>query len=323
MTLAGIPLTSNLFLAPMAGYTDSPYRIISRNKGAGMVFSELISADALVRRHRKTLAMIHFVAPERPYVIQVFGRSAAMISHGAQIAEEYSPDAIDINMGCSVTKVMGGGAGAGLLRDPNIVYDVVNDTVKSVKLPVSVKIRLGLSEKTKNYRDVINAIQDAGGSWVTVHGRTASQKYSGRADWDTIAEIASFAKIPVIGNGDIHSHADAVEKIKQCGVFGAMIGRASIGNPWIFGTHVPSRHEIIEQAIEHLKMMLEYYGEKGLVISRKLIVRYLHGFRNASHLRGMVVHSTSSQWVLDLLESMKDMDLELEASPMPQITPGE
>jgi tRNA-dihydrouridine synthase B len=312
MTLAGIPLTSNLFLAPMAGYTDSPFRRICRGTGAGFTFSELISAEALVRRHKKTLAMIRFAPAERPYAIQIFGRTAAMISHAAQVAEEYSPDSIDINMGCSVAKVMSGGAGAGLLRDPNLVYDVVNDTVKSVKLPVSAKIRLGQTEKTRNYRDVVNAIQDAGGAWVTVHGRTSSQKYSGRADWDTIAEIASFAKIPVIGNGDIRSHADALEKIKRSGVFGAMIGRASVGNPWIFDSYVPSHIEVINMAIDHLTMMLDYYGDHGLVISRKLIVRYLHGFRNASHLRGMVVHSTSSAWVLDLLESMKGMDLESE-----------
>ncbi len=297
---------NRFFLAPIAGFTDSPFRRIARKHGAGPVISELISSEAVIRRKEKTLKMIRFHEEERPIGIQLFGRSPQVMGEAAAIVSEYSPDFIDINLGCPSRKVSKGGMGAGgaLLLDPERVFRIVESVVKNTERPVSAKIRRGWDNSKKIYPQVIRALHQGGISFITVHGRTVAQKYSGFADWSIIKEIKELAEVPVIGNGDIISYNDAVKKLKESGCDAVMIGRAALGNPWIFAGYKPTVQEIIEQIKEHLEMMIDFYGEKGIVLMRKHLVKYIHGIKNASKVRQKLVVSDSKEDIFGILNMM-------------------
>ena len=299
--LAGIQLKSPVLLAPMAGYTDSPFRRIALDYGAGMVFTELISADGIVRRNRKTLDMMKFHEEERPLGIQIFGSDPAIMADAAGYVETLSPDCIDINMGCSAPKVCNNGKGAGLLRDPELVSRIAGAVAGAVTLPVSAKIRLGWDVNSMNYAEVMHALVEAGISFVTVHGRTRAQKYGGEADWESIAEIAQNAPVPVIGNGDIQSHGDAVEKLETTGCEAVMIGRDAQGNPWVFSSREPDMDERLSVIRRHYQMMLEEHGDYGVVLMRKHVVKYIHGVRNATKVRTGLIHAETMEEVDKLL----------------------
>ena len=297
---------SNLFLAPIAGFTDSPFRRIARRHGAGPVLTELISSDGLVRNSRKTYDLARFHEEERPLGIQIFGNSPAIMGEAAAAVNDLGPDFIDINMGCPATRVCKGGEGSGaaLLKDPLLAGAIAAEVVRRAAVPVSAKIRLGWDAKTRNYAEVVKALADGGISFIIVHGRTGSQKYSGAADWDAIGEIRDLSPVPVVGNGDIISHDDARDKLRESRCPAVMIGRGALGNPWIFSGRVPPVREIIDQVKEHLAMMLEYYGDKGLILMRKHLVRYIHGMRNASSLRRDLVTASDTATIHELLERL-------------------
>ncbi len=288
-----LPFSSPILLAPLAGYTDYPFRKICRRFGAGMVYTELISADALVRKNKKTLQLMRIFDDERPAGIQLFGRDAAVMAEGARFAEELGPDLIDINMGCCAQKICSNGAGAALSRNIPLLHDIAKSVVTSVSVPVTAKIRLGWDEKSKNYIEIVDALQDAGITAVTVHGRTRMQQYSGHADWDAIEKIARYASVPVIGNGDIISHEQAVGKIESTSCCCVMAGRGALGNPWIFSGTTPSMQERIELVKHHIAEMAYYYGEYGIILARKHTVKYFHHTRSASHIRKELVQSTT------------------------------
>ena len=263
--LKNLEICGDLILAPMAGYTDSPFRRIARRHGASLTFSELISAEGIVRGNKKILELLSFTDEERPFGIQLFGNNAAAMGEAAKIVEKLDPDIIDINVGCSVRRINRSGSGAALLRYPDLLGAISRNVVDSVRKPVSAKIRIGDDNESMNYIDIVNLLEDSGISMITVHGRTRAQKFKGKADWSIIRRIREESPVPIIGNGDIISYTDAKEKLDFSGCQAVMIGRGALGNPWIFSEHNPTHGEVIDQIKEHLALMMEFYGERGII----------------------------------------------------------
>lgn len=225
-----------VLLAPMEDVTDISFRLLCKEFGAAMVYTEFVSSDALVRRVNKTCRKLEIREEERPVAIQIYGKDPDAMAEAARICEESRPDLIDINFGCPVKKVAGKGAGAGLLRDIPRMLEITRQVVRAVKLPVTVKTRLGWDQDSRIITDLAEKLQDCGISALAIHGRTRSQLYTGEADWTLIGEVKNNPRIhiPVIGNGDIVSGSSAKEKFDKYGVDGIMVGRAAIGRPWIF-----------------------------------------------------------------------------------------
>lgn len=225
-----------VMLAPMEDVTDVSFRLICKEMGADMTYSEFVSADALIRNIQATTRKLHIADGERPTAIQIYGREVEPMVEAAKLVEAAKPDILDINFGCPVKKVAGKGAGAGMLRDIPKMLEITRAVVKAVNIPVTVKTRLGWDHESKIIVDLAEQLQDCGIQALTVHGRTRSQLYTGEADWDMIARVKANPRlhIPIIGNGDITSAAKLVEAFERSGVDGIMVGRASIGAPWIF-----------------------------------------------------------------------------------------
>ena len=304
ITLGKLTLTSPFVLAPLAGYTDIPFRALCRDHGAGLVFTELISAEGLVRKGKKTLELMAIRDSERPVGIQLFGKDPLVLAEAAKIAAEFSPDLIDINMGCCVPKVTNGGSGAAILKDPARVQAIAHAVKSAVGIPVSAKIRLGWDHSTKNYREVVGILAGEGMNHVAVHGRTRSMYYTGLADWENIAEIASFSAIPVIGNGDIASFEQAGQRLASSGCTAVMIGRKAIGNPWIFTGEEPSWKERVSTARLHFDGMIALYGDYGVILARKHISQYFHGFKRSAQIRGELVTAPDAEAVRAILASI-------------------
>ena len=297
-------IPGTLVLAPMAGYTDSPFRRIARKQGAVLVFSELISAQGIVRKSRKTWDLLRFTEEERPIGIQIFGNDPDIMGEAAHHISELKPDLIDINFGCCAPKVCKSGSGAALLRQPALIRAIAEKVVEVGQVPVSAKIRIGWDEHTLNYLTVARALQNAGISLITVHGRTRSQRFNDEANWGIIREINHLLSIPVIGNGDISSYSEAQERLRSSGCPAVMIGRGAIGNPWIFSGKTPDISERIDQLREHLALMIAFYGQRGIILTRKHLVKYMHGIKNASRMRNRLVHAESIDEIHRILDSM-------------------
>lgn len=304
LRIKNLSITGPLFLAPMAGYTDSPFRRIARRNGASCVFTELVSAEGLVRASRKTHELLQFTEEERPIGIQLFGSDPDVLGEAARKAADLAPDFIDINMGCSVPRVCGSGAGAAMLADPARAGVAAAAVVRAVSLPVSAKIRIGLDESRKNYREVAERLQDAGVAFITVHGRTRAQRFAGQADWTIIGEIAAHSRVPVIGNGDISSYAEARMRLETSGCAAVMIGRAAQGNPWIFTGREPSRHDFVEMIMSHLSLMQERYAEYGVILFRKHIVKYIRGINDAVRARKALMAALSYEEIRSIVEGL-------------------
>lgn len=304
MKLGSLEIESPITLAPIAGFTDSPYRRIARACGAGFTMTELISSEGIVRKNRKTLELLHFTDEERPIGIQIFGKNPVVMAEAASMAEDLSPDFIDINLGCPARKVCrdGDGAGAALLRRPSSVEKLVSAVVKSVSLPVSAKIRTGWDAASVNYREILEALEAAGVSFISVHGRTRAQGYGGEADWDAIENAAAVSSVPIIGNGDICSRGEAMDRLKKSDCDAVMIGRAACGNPWIFSEQQPTLSERVEMIKRHLNMNMEYYGDWGLVLMRKHTVKYIQGLPFASEVRRELSLAPDKSSVFDILD---------------------
>ena len=225
-----------IFLAPMEDVTDVGFRLLCKQHGADMVYTEFVSSDALIRHVKKTKEKLTIVEEERPVAIQIYGNDPDSMAEAAQICEEAKPDLIDLNFGCPAKKVAGRGAGSGILKTPELMLEITKRVVKAVKTPVSLKTRLGWDENSKNIVALAEQIQDCGVVALTIHGRTRSQQYKGEADWSLIGEVKNNPRmhIPIIGNGDIDSGETAKRRFEETGVDAVMIGRASFGRPWIF-----------------------------------------------------------------------------------------
>jgi tRNA-dihydrouridine synthase B len=303
-----VPVYRRLILSPMAGFSDLPYRSLCFDYGSGMSYTEFISSEAVNQgSNDRTDRMLAFMPHERPMVFQIFGHTEELLVEAAQRIEPLGPSIIDINMGCSVRRVSGRGAGAGLLRDPKKIGRIFRSLTSTLSVPVTGKIRLGWDEDSRNYLTVVQEMVDNGASLVAVHGRTRDQGYSGQADWDAIAEIVAAVDIPVIGNGDVQTVADADRLLAHTGCNAVMIGRSAIGHPWIFQRR--DRHEVgfDEKAIfisRHFERMRSFYGENlALILVRKHIARYLKGYSNIRDLHLGLVQVTSSEEFYELLHA--------------------
>jgi nifR3 family TIM-barrel protein len=300
-----VPIYGDLILSPMAGFSDLPYRLIARDFGSAMGYTEFVSVDGLLHGNEKTRRLLDFHPSEYPITFQIFGSSEDKIVEACKMIEQWGPTIIDLNMGCSVAKVSGRGAGAALLCEPQKISRIFARLTRALSVPVTGKIRLGWDEKSKNYLLIARILEENGASLIAVHGRTKAQAYNGVADWNAIAKIKQAVKIPVIGNGDVTCVAD-IDRIKQqTGCDGVMIGRAAIGNPWIFSRK--DRHEVTfeEKAAlihRHLSLMLDYYGNYGLTLFRKHVVKYITEIRGAAAMRESFLAATTPEYFISLLE---------------------
>ena len=307
--IGNIEIKGDVILSPMAGFSDSPYRQICREQGSAMSYTEFVSTDAITRGSKKSIEMFRFKDVERPITFQIFGNKIGVVTDAAKIAAELGPDILDLNMGCSVTKVAFKGSGAGLLRKPEFAGQMMESLVKNLKIPVTAKIRIGWDHQSLNYKEIVHILQESGVSAIAVHGRTKSMNYKGLADWNIIGEIKSFAKVPIFGNGDVQSLAEAKKRIAETGVDAVLIGRATIGNPWVFSGRDKKDigfDEIRKMMIHHLELMLEFYGEEfGLKLFRKHVAKYMKGYHGVAELRNRLVRTEITS---DFLNMLNDFD---------------
>lgn len=320
-----IPVYGDAILSPMAGFSDKPYRLICREYGSAMSYSEFVSVHAILHGNERTHQMLEFDPSERPMVFQIFGSDEAIIEEAAQRIEQLGPDIIDINMGCSVPKVSGKGAGAGLLKDPLKIGRIFRRLTKALSVPITGKIRLGWDEDSLNYLEVAKVLEDSGASLIAIHGRTKAQGYGGQANWDAIAEIKRAVRVPVIGNGDVTCVAD-IERMKQhTGCDAVMIARAAIGNPWIFrrkDVHEISLAEKAKLIERHLGLMLEFYGdERGLILFRKHVVKYVRGLAHSSNVKAKLITCTTPEQFIELMNEYEAEMAERYAQPVHSVTP--
>lgn len=298
MNIGNIELSAPLALAPMAGITDLPFRLICRRLGCGMTVSEMVSAKGLLYKNVKTTEMLRIDDGERPTAIQLFGSVPAELAEAARMVEGSGADMIDFNMGCPVPKIVNNGEGSALMKNPQLAHDILAAMVKAVKIPVTVKFRAGWDDNNRNAVEIARAVEAAGVSAVAVHGRTRQQFYEGKADWSIIADVKQAVKVPVFGNGDIFTVADGLRMLEQTGCDGLMIGRGADGNPWLFTAlaaalrgeplpQPPSLKERLAQASEHLEMLIAYKNEVVAVKEmRRHISAYLKGMPHAAEFRG-------------------------------------
>lgn len=316
-------------MGPMAGVTDLPFRILCKEKGCSLVCTEMVSAKAITYNNKNTFELLKTEGEVSPLAVQIFGSEPDILGEVCERLSESSYDIIDINMGCPVPKIVNNHEGSALMKQPKLVSEILKAMVKYATKPITVKIRKGFDDDHVNAPEIARIAEDAGVSAIAVHGRTRSQYYSGKADWDIIKEVKAAVKIPVIGNGDITSAKTALDMIRYTGCDGIMVGRAAQGNPWIFeeikyaiqeitkedlleGKYehfseyslkksLPTQ-DIIEMILRHAKAQIALDGEHmGILKMRKHVSWYTHGIKNSSKLRDLINHAESPEEVEALL----------------------
>ena len=307
-----------LLLAPMEDVSDPPFRALCKEQGADVVYTEFISSEGLIRDAAKSTMKLDIYEKERPVGIQIFGANLESMLRSVEIVEKSNPDIIDINFGCPVKKVVSKGAGAGILKDIPLMVSLTEAMVKHTNLPITVKTRLGWDTDSIQIVEVAERLQDVGCKAISIHGRTRVQMYKGDADWAPIADVKNNQRmhIPVFGNGDVDTPEKALEMRDTFGLDGAMIGRASIGNPWFFkqvkhyfntGTHLtpPTMAERVEAARRHLQMAIDWKGERlGVVETRRHYTNYFKGIPHFKEYRMKMVTTDDSQGVFDVFEDV-------------------
>ena len=309
-----------LLLAPMEDVSDPPFRALCKEQGADVVYTEFISSEGLIRDAVKSTMKLDIYEKERPVGIQIFGANLDSMLKSVEIVEKSNPDIIDINFGCPVKKVVSKGAGAGILKDINLMETLTKEMVKRTHLPITVKTRLGWDNDSIKIVEVAERLQDVGCKAISIHGRTRAQMYKGEANWIPIAEVKNNPRmhIPIFGNGDVNTPEKALEMRDHYGLDGAMIGRASIGNPWFFkqvkhffktGKHLEpiSMHERVESARRHLQMAIEWKGEiLGVLETRRHYTNYFKGIPHFKEYRTKMVTSDAAKDVFDVFDEVED-----------------
>lgn len=322
MKFDDLKVETPVFLAPMAGVSDFPYRQLVREMGVELLYTEMVSSKGYEYGNQRTKELIEFNCVDNSaakIAVQIFGEDPDFIARAAAgIAGEYAVDIIDINMGCPASKIVKTGAGSALMKNLDLAFDIINAAVKNVNIPVTVKMRSGWDEENINAVELAKAAEAAGAAAVAVHGRTRNQFYKGQADWNIIKNVVQAVEIPVIANGDIFSAADAAAIFEKTDCEGIMIGRAAQGNPWIFKEIIkylktgekiegPSKTEKIEMAVRHLKLAVDYYGERhGVPIMRKHIAWYLKGMPNVSEIKNKVNQLSDKEKLIELLRDYQN-----------------
>lgn len=315
MKIGDVILENEVFLAPMAGVTDLAFRLICKEYGSGLLYTEMINAKALCYDDDKTKSMLKIEKEEHPVAVQIFGSEPEFISGATEILNEHSNEILDINMGCPAPKVVKNGDGSALMKNPKLASKVIEAAAKKSKKPVTVKFRKGWDDDSINAVEFAKMAEDSGAQAITIHGRTRAQYYSGNADWDIIEEIKNTVKIPVIGNGDIVTIEDAINIRKKTGCDAIMIGRGAQGNPWIFNriNHYiktgeilpePSAEEKIKTAIKHFNLAIKEDGEYVAVREmRKHLGWYLKGMKKSAKLRDDINKLESAEEVIGRLRA--------------------
>ena len=300
LQIGNVRLDGNLVLGPMAGVTDLPFRVLCKEQGADLIYTEMVSAKGIMYNNKNTEVLLEVAEEERPVALQLFGSDPRIMSEMAKKIEPRNFDIIDINMGCPVPKVVNNGEGSALMKNPKLIGEIVSAMTKILEKPVTVKIRKGFGAEDCNAVEVAKVLEESGAAAVAVHGRTREQYYSGQADWDIIRKVKEAVSIPVIGNGDIFAPEDAKRMFEETGCDAVMLARGVRGNPWLFHQtkvfletgEVPPKppiEEVIETIIRHAHMQVEYKGDYiGMREMRKHVAWYTTGYPKSTKLRNKI-----------------------------------
>jgi nifR3 family TIM-barrel protein len=332
MHIGDVKVDNPTVLAPLAGITNLPLRLLAKEAGCGLVCSEMISSNGLVHQSEKTHRLMDSVPQEKPLSVQIFGSDPAIMADAARIVADGGADILDINFGCSVRKVLKTGSGSALMKNPDRARAVLRAVRQAVDIPVTIKIRSGWDASGKQALKIAGIAEDCGIDALAVHPRTASQGFRGRADWRIIAAVKKQAGIPVVGNGDIESPEDALAMFTQTGCDAVMIGRAAIGNPWIFtgvqallenrDTYAPpGLEQRFEGMLRYLCASVQYFGEKqACYMMRSRLGWFVKGLRNSSHFREAIKHIATEQQAVDLIRRYQETLTVWRSAPL---MPGE